>query len=59
MEVSPLPHKTPFGAQKAVTSPTLLGTPSDNDVDEEMMLDSPAPISRKSSAEGPRLGMAE
>ncbi|CAH0049552.1 unnamed protein product [Clonostachys solani] len=59
MEVSPLPHKVPFGSQKAISSPTPNYTPSDNDVDEEMMLDSPAPIARKSSSEGIRLGMAE
>jgi hypothetical protein len=43
MEVSPLPHKTPFCTQIEVTSPTPISTP-----DEDMVLDSPAPITRQS-----------
>ncbi|KAH7170993.1 hypothetical protein EDB81DRAFT_186830 [Dactylonectria macrodidyma] len=48
MEVSPLPHKMPFFSQIDITSPTPGSTPI---ADDEMMLDSPAPISRQSSLE--------
>jgi M-phase inducer tyrosine phosphatase len=52
MEMSPLPHKAPFCNQVEITSPTPISTPSRNDEDdEEMMLDSPAPISRQPSVE--------
>ncbi|OAA33146.1 M-phase inducer phosphatase [Moelleriella libera RCEF 2490] len=43
MELSPLPHKTPFFAQIEIESPTPGSTPSD---DQDMVLDSPAPIAR-------------
>ncbi|KAK6717484.1 hypothetical protein SNK03_000662 [Fusarium graminearum] len=56
MEISPLPHKAPFFTQFEVTSPTPGSTPA---ADDEMMLDSPAPISRQSSLEPPRPIMAE
>lgn len=47
MEVSPLPHKTPFCTQVEITSPTPLSTPTvDSDQDDDMVLDSPAPITR-------------
>ncbi|KAK7425673.1 m-phase inducer phosphatase [Neonectria magnoliae] len=48
MEMSPLPHKMPFFSQIDITSPTPGSTPI---TDDEMMLDSPAPISRQSSLE--------
>ncbi|TQV95650.1 M-phase inducer phosphatase [Cordyceps javanica] len=44
MELSPLPHKTPFSLQSESASPT----PNSLSGDEDMMLDSPAPISRPS-----------
>jgi M-phase inducer tyrosine phosphatase len=45
MELSPLPHKTPFSLQsESSASPT----PNSFSGDEDMMLDSPAPISRPS-----------
>ncbi|KAM3543271.1 hypothetical protein ARSEF1564_003801 [Beauveria bassiana] len=45
MELSPLPHKTPFSLQsESSASPT----PNAFSGDEDMMLDSPAPISRPS-----------
>lgn len=47
MEISPLPHKGRFAAQAEITSPTPLGSPGD----EEMVLDSPAPISRQAPLE--------
>ncbi|KAM0427502.1 hypothetical protein ACHAPT_007462 [Fusarium lateritium] len=51
MEVSPLPHKAPFFTQFEITSPTPGSTPA---ADDEMILDSPAPISRQSSLEPPK-----
>lgn len=48
MELSPLPHKTPFFAQVEIESPTPGSTPSD---DQDMVLDSPAPITRQTSYE--------
>lgn len=45
MEVSPLPHKTPAGIIDRTSSPSPTSTPGD----EEMILDSPAPIARHSS----------
>ncbi|CAM1506876.1 Fc.00g065170.m01.CDS01 [Cosmosporella sp. VM-42] len=51
MEVSPLPHKPAFFTNYThieITSPTPGSTPTG---DDEMMLDSPAPISRQSSLE--------
>ncbi|GAB0140426.1 hypothetical protein EsHS_00001048 [Epichloe bromicola] len=48
MELSPLPHKTPFFAQVEVESPTPGSTPSD---EQDMVLDSPAPITRQASYE--------
>ena len=71
MEVSPLPHKTPFSAHVQVTSPTPLSTPTvdeddndgcggcDDDDDDDMMLDSPAPITRHGSLEPHKPLMAE
>ncbi|KAI9171462.1 M-phase inducer phosphatase [Paramyrothecium foliicola] len=56
MEMSPLPHKAPFCTQIEITSPTPLSTPG---VDEAMMLDSPAPITRQSSLEPPKAAVAE
>ncbi|KAK0392687.1 hypothetical protein NLU13_2182 [Sarocladium strictum] len=55
MELSPLPHKVPSCTSIEVTSPTPSSTPAD----DEMMLDSPAPIPRQSSLEPPRHIMAE
>ncbi|PHH88064.1 hypothetical protein CDD83_8049 [Cordyceps sp. RAO-2017] len=55
MEVSPLPHKTPFCTQIEVTSPTPISTPTvDEDHDDDMALDSPAPIARQGSLEPPK-----
>jgi M-phase inducer tyrosine phosphatase len=60
MEMSPLPHKAPFCNQVEITSPTPISTPSRNDEDdEEMMLDSPAPISRQPSVEPIRPSIVE
>jgi len=62
MEVSPLPHKTPFAStQIEITSPTPISTPTvdDDDNDDEMMLDSPAPITRQGSLEPPKPLVAE
>ena len=60
MEVSPLPHKLPFSTQIEITSPTPLSTPTaDDDHDDDMMLDSPAPITRQSSLEPPKSLLAE
>lgn len=56
MEVSPLPHKTPFFTQIEIASPTPGSTPIH---DDEMMLDSPAPISRQSSLEPAKPIVAE
>ncbi|EGX90659.1 cell cycle control protein tyrosine phosphatase Mih1 [Cordyceps militaris CM01] len=44
MELSPLPHKTPFSLQSEFASPT----PNTSSSDEDMILDSPAPILRPS-----------
>ncbi|KAF9879685.1 rhodanese-like domain-containing protein [Colletotrichum karsti] len=52
MDVSPLPHKMPFMAQIEITSPTPGSTPTGED--DEMMLDSPAPIPRQASLEPPK-----
>ncbi|KAJ6445978.1 M-phase inducer phosphatase [Purpureocillium lavendulum] len=56
MEVSPLPHKTPFAStQIEITSPTPISTPTvDEDEDDAMALDSPAPITRAGSLEPPK-----
>ncbi|KAM0535976.1 hypothetical protein ACHAQF_005377 [Verticillium nonalfalfae] len=54
MDISPLPHKTPFCSQIEVTSPTPLSTPTEIDTDDEMMLDSPAPITRQVLLEPPK-----
>jgi M-phase inducer tyrosine phosphatase len=51
MEMSPLPHKAPFCTSIEIASPTPLMTPSCNEDDTDMVLDSPAPISRQSSLE--------
>ncbi|EQL00916.1 rhodanese-like domain-containing protein [Ophiocordyceps sinensis CO18] len=52
MDVSPLPHKTPFCTQIEVTTPTPISTPTiDDDHDDEMVLDSPAPNTRQGSLE--------
>ena len=56
MEISPLPHKLPFFSQIEVTSPTPGSTPS---LDDDMILDSPAPIPRQSSVEPPKLLVAD
>ncbi|GJC99285.1 rhodanese-like domain-containing protein [Colletotrichum higginsianum] len=58
MDVSPLPHKLPFMTQIEITSPTPGSTPTGNE-DDEMMLDSPAPISRQTSLEPPKPLVAE
>ncbi|KAK2020650.1 rhodanese-like domain-containing protein [Colletotrichum zoysiae] len=58
MDVSPLPHKLPFMTQIAITSPTPGSTPT-GDEDDEMMLDSPAPIPRQASLEPPKPLAAE
>lgn len=50
--MSPLPHKAPFCSQIEVTSPTPVSTPAD--LDDEMMLDSPAPIARQTHLEPPK-----
>lgn len=61
MEISPLPHKTPFFSQLEleINSPTPISTPTQDIQDEEMMLDSPAPITRQTSLEPPRHVVAE
>ncbi len=46
MELSPLPHKTPFSLQ--LQSQSASPTPNSFSGDEDMMLDSPAPIARPS-----------
>ncbi|KAF4983765.1 hypothetical protein FZEAL_888 [Fusarium zealandicum] len=56
MEVSPLPHKAPFFTQFEITSPTPGCTPATED---EMMLDSPAPILRQTSLEPPKSIVAD
>ncbi|TDZ13125.1 M-phase inducer phosphatase [Colletotrichum spinosum] len=53
MDVSPLPHKLPFMTQIEITSPTPGSTPTGAE-DDEMMLDSPAPIPRQASLEPPK-----
>ena len=57
MQVSPLPHKAPFLHQVEITSPTPLGTPDLDD--DQMMLDSPAPISRRPSLDLPKPSILE
>lgn len=53
MDISPVPmHKGAYVAQIEIHSPTPLASPQD---DEEMMLDSPAPIARRNIAEGQKL----
>lgn len=53
MDISPVPmHKGAYVAQIEIHSPTPLASPED---DEEMMLDSPAPITRRNFAEGQKL----
>ncbi|KND95222.1 M-phase inducer phosphatase [Tolypocladium ophioglossoides CBS 100239] len=60
MEVSPLPHKLPFNTQIEITSPTPMSTPPANDDhDDDMMLDSPAPITRQASLESPKPILAD
>lgn len=50
MDVSPVPmQKGAYVAQIEIHSPTPFASP---DGDDEMTLDSPAPISRHSSSEG-------
>jgi M-phase inducer tyrosine phosphatase len=55
MDISPLPHKLPFLSQIEIKSPTPTQTPGD----DEMMLDSPAPLSRQTSLEPPKPIMTE
>ncbi|KAF7559546.1 hypothetical protein G7046_g4615 [Stylonectria norvegica] len=57
MEMSPLPHKAPFFTNIDITSPTPGSTPTPTD--DEMMLDSPAPISRQTSLELPKPFVAD
>lgn len=53
MDISPVPmHKGGFVSQIEIHSPTPLASPED---DEEMMLDSPAPIARRTIVEGQKL----
>ncbi|KAG6016559.1 hypothetical protein E4U43_003522 [Claviceps pusilla] len=56
MDISPLPHKTPFFAQRGMKSPTPGSTPSDN---QDMVLDSPAPITRQASSESTKSSLAD
>jgi M-phase inducer tyrosine phosphatase len=56
MELSPLPHKTPFCAQIEMGSPTPGSTFSDY---QDMVLDSPAPIARQTSSELTKSFLAE
>ncbi|GAO18124.1 uncharacterized protein UV8b_02916 [Ustilaginoidea virens] len=56
MELSPLPHKTPFFAQVEIQSPTPGSTPSS---DQDMVLDSPAPIPRQVSSESTKTFLAD
>ncbi|KYK58557.1 hypothetical protein DCS_05574 [Drechmeria coniospora] len=58
MEMSPLPHKTPFSTLVEVRSPTPILTPTVEDNDE-MVLDSPAPITRQGSLEPPKSIVAD
>ena len=55
MEVSPLPHKLPYCTQIEVTTPTPVSTPDDDDI----MLDSPAPIPRRLCLDLPRPPVVE
>ena len=50
MEISPLPHKGRFVSQVEITSPTPIASPA-SPADEDMVLDSPAPIPRQPSLE--------
>ncbi|POR36549.1 M-phase inducer phosphatase [Tolypocladium paradoxum] len=60
MEVSPLPHKLPFSTHIEMSSPTPMSTPTaDDDHDDDMVLDSPAPITRQSSLEPPKPILAD
>ncbi|KAG5982318.1 hypothetical protein E4U55_002066 [Claviceps digitariae] len=56
MDISPLPHKTPFFAQVEIKSPTPGSTPSKN---QDMVLDSPAPIARQASSESTKSFLAD
>ncbi|KAG6007164.1 hypothetical protein E4U21_006267 [Claviceps maximensis] len=56
MDISPLPHKTPFFAQVEIKSPTPGPTPSDN---QDMVLDSPASITRQASSESTKSFLAD
>lgn len=55
MDISPVPmYKGAYVAQVEINSPTPVGSPEEDD-DEDMMLESPAPISRRTSAEAQKL----
>ncbi|KAG6210620.1 hypothetical protein E4U50_002609 [Claviceps purpurea] len=56
MDISPLPHKTPFFAQVEIQSPTPGSTPS---ADQDMCLDSPAPIIRQTPADNTKSFLAD
>jgi hypothetical protein len=62
MEASPIPQKVTASESSVVeiTSPSPLYTPEVNDdEDDSMVLDSPAPLSRRPSFEVPRGSFAE
>ncbi|KAL2757362.1 hypothetical protein ACRALDRAFT_2039809 [Sodiomyces alcalophilus JCM 7366] len=54
MDMSPLPHKVPFFSQVDIVSPTPATSMSEERQDDEMMLDSPAPITRHGLLDVPR-----
>ncbi|KAG5952084.1 hypothetical protein E4U53_001685 [Claviceps sorghi] len=56
MDISPLPHKTPFFVKVEMESPTPGSTPSDN---QDMVLDSPAPITRQAPSESTKSFLAD
>ncbi|KID90093.1 mitotic inducer phosphatase cdc25, partial [Metarhizium majus ARSEF 297] len=56
MDLSPLPHKAPFFSQMEISSPTPGSIPS---YDQDMVLDSPAPISRQLSSEAANYFLAD
>ncbi|ROT37198.1 M-phase inducer phosphatase [Sodiomyces alkalinus F11] len=54
MDISPLPHKVPFFSQVDMASPSPVTSSSEERENDEMMLDSPAPITRHGLLDVPR-----
>lgn len=53
VDISPIAmQKNAYISQVEVHSPTPIASPGEDDDDDEMTLDSPAPIVRQSAAEG-------